>query len=174
MALKKHTLDEIDLFYSDDILHEVSKSPGMFVEDFMSDLHEYNGKELELIGLYSKKQGLKRTAMIVAHGDSIGEEWRFFCGNKSFSTQEWINQNDGRYALLILGCCNPGHHEIESKKSAVLAPNEVYSPIKHYCLNEVQIEVYIPGIGYVDSYTVDYEIKRVQRALKRKIRQQQK
>lgn len=123
-------------------------------------LKDINPKYRQMIHLNAKMRTLKRTAVLYAHGDSINNKWYYTDGHHHFLVQGWVNRHNKNYALLILECCNPGYHEIHSRHSAVLSPNNTFSFIrKDFGL--VQVELYIPEIGYIDDYTIDYEIKRI-------------
>ena len=69
---------------------------------------------------------------------------------------------DGKYKALILYSCNPGRNEITSEKSPVLVPNEKYS---HVLLlkGRVQVELFLPKTGYIDSYMIEKEIENLKK-----------
>jgi hypothetical protein len=67
---------------------------------------------------------------------------------------------DGKYANIILSSCNPGSHEISSKKSAVFAYNYLHSWIRQE-EGDGKMELFIPNVGYIDSYTIDYELEKL-------------
>lgn len=118
---------------------------------------EHNPKYKEYIHRFSP---LKGVIILDAHGDEKEGKFVYWDGDKSYSVQSWINRNDGRAAALILSCCNPASLEIRSKKSIVLVPDQTFSGER---LNngKVTIEMYVPKVGYVDSYIIDYELGKL-------------
>lgn len=168
MALKllKHTYKKIDLFYSHDMKEDLMLDNEMSleiiswrtIEIFLEDNLEYD----KLINVYAKKNNLERIAILLAHGQKIKNKWFYFNEDKISSVQGWINNLDGKYKVLILHSCNPGRDEIYSKKSPVLAPNEIYNNL---LLEEgkVQIELFMPGSGYIDSYLIEEELKKLEK-----------
>ena len=170
--LKKYTLEDIDYFYSLDIEKEhLEESENLTSEEFseyMEDTIRYLSRSFlerdprfkDIVELHEKKLKLKRKAILNAHGLSIGDRWVFYDGYREFPVQDWINLNDGKYSTLILYCCNPGSHEIVSRRSVVIAPNEVYSGgLENF--GKVQMEIYLPKRGYLDSYVIDYELQQM-------------
>lgn len=79
--------------------------------------------------------------------------------------QRWINKYDGEFGIIILQSCNPESIEIHSKKSAVVHYNHIYSGLRQ-ARAEGQLEIYIPKIGYVDSYVIDKEIEKMRELVK--------
>ena len=145
--LLKYTHKKTDVFYTRDIKEEkrldikcvLELIISQTVENFLGFNEEYN----ELIEAYAKKNNLERIAILLAHGDEI-------------------NKMDGKYKLLILHTCNPGRNEITSEKSPVLVPNEKYSYASSL-RGRVQIELFLPKIGYVDSYMMEKEIEKLKK-----------
>ena len=103
---------------------------------------------------------MERIGILFAHGGDVGGKWNYYNEDKSFPIQSWINKMDGKYKALIMSSCNPGRLEINSQKSPVLVPNEVYSGA---LVNDgkVQTELFLPEIGYVDHYTIEDEMVRL-------------
>ena len=176
----KYTLGEVDFFYSKDfgreetqkLIRETAQDPsiklgeGYFKDTITQTLDCFlHPKFKKLVDLTSKKNKLERIAILSAHGDSINHRWYYDDGENLFSVQSWINKMDGKYKLLILAVCNEKGHDISSKKSLVCFPNEVYSERgrEH---GEVQVELFIPGLKYVDSYTIDDDIKKLRKLLR--------
>jgi hypothetical protein len=159
--LLKYTYKDIDLFYSDEMKEQekLDNEISLEVTAMMAvkNLLEQNKEYSELVETYAKKNSLENIAILYAHGEEINNKWHYFSNDKAFSVQRWINKMDGKYKALIIYSCNPGGNEITSKKSIVLAPNRLYSGkiARH---GEVNIELFLPGTGYVDSYMIE-EIK---------------
>lgn len=173
----KYTLREVDFFYSVDFGIEGTRE---FMKEAFQDPHIKLGKEYfkdeiertldnflppkfkELVDLNSRENKLERIAILEAHGDEKNKKWCYDDGENLFSVQSWINKMDGKYKLLILAVCNKEGHNISSKKSLVCFPNEVYS-VRGREHGEVQIELFIPGLRYIDSYTIDDDIKKLRK-----------
>jgi hypothetical protein len=162
--LLKYTEEDTDLFYSQDMKIDRKLKTEL-------DLHLLKDKikkitlELkpvynEIIGAYAKKNKLERIAILYAHGGEVNKKWYYYRGEKAFSVQSWINKMDGKYKILILGCCNPGANEISPKKSPVLASNESHKD-KEIENGEVHLELYLPKKGYLDSYTIEEELRKL-------------
>ncbi len=169
-ALLKYTFEDVDLFYTDEIKRDFELDSEMYLDNLISTISinflERDSKYKKLVDLYSKKHNLSRKAILSAHGDSIISKWYYYDGTSGFQVQDWINQMDGKYAILILHCCNPGSHEIYSKKSAVLASNFIYSELRQN-IGDGKVELYIPKIGYIDPYIADSELKQMKKSILR-------
>jgi hypothetical protein len=167
--LLKYSKNGFDLFYSKDM--EEDELTSEIALDIISDeietyfYSELDSKQKKLIDFNAKKNKLEKIASLYAHGDSVDETWHYVNGLKSFPLQEWINELDGKYKLIILSTCNPGRHEIYSEKSCILATNENYNKSKLE-MGDVQMELYVPGIGYINSYTIDSELKNLEKIKK--------
>jgi len=167
-VLSKYTFGDVDLFYSDEIKRDFELDSEMYldclIDSILTNFLKREPKYKKLVDLYSKKHNLSRKAILSAHGDSIISKWYYYDGTSGFQVQDWINQMDGKYATLILHCCNPGSHEIYSKKSVVLASNFIYSELRQD-MGDGKIELYIPKIGYIDPYTADSELKQIKKSV---------
>lgn len=119
-----------------------------------------NPKYSELIDLHAKKYNLHGKALLWAHGSIQDGRWYYHDVNRRPLVQNWIKRNDGRYAILMVNCCNEGSIEISSNVSSVLVPNSIMSPLLRE-KGEVQVELHIPGRGYVDSYTIDHVLEEL-------------
>lgn len=188
MNLKFYKGKSADLFCSPEILRgegsdsgshilskiekEIVESP-FFLEQIELSTIEYfikrNDNYRQLIELNARKFRLPgRKAILHAHGVEESSYLTFISGKKDYSAQSWVNKQDGKYSALMLHLCNPDHFEIKSKKSAVLVPNETYSKVKHDS-GLVKIELYLPEIGYIDSYQEEAIIKDFKKSLRNNI-----
>ena len=173
--LFEYTLNNVDFFYSKNFGKRATEafmrkvfgdSSLKLGKDYFKDIIEDTlndflpSKTKELIDLYSEKNGLERIAILCADGDSVNHKWYYFDGNNNFLVQNWVNKMDGKYKLLILKVCNEEGKEVSSKKSIICFPNEVYSVANHK-KGRVQVELFVPEIGYVDNYIIDDEIKKL-------------
>ena len=89
-----------------------------------------------------------------------GSNLSFFPALTEDIIQDFIDRMDGKYANIILSSCNPKSREISSKKSAVFAYNYIHSRIWQE-EGDGKMELYIPNVGYIDSYTIDWEIEKL-------------
>jgi hypothetical protein len=162
--LLEYSCNDTDLFYSKEIKEYFSLDEEIDLETHVKIILENfinkNPEHKKLIELYTKKQNLKGTAILSAHGESVDGRWKYNDGEHDFLVQGWINAKDEQYGLLIIHSCNPEGDEIQSKKSAVLVPNVVYNEFKHL-QGLVNIELYIPGMKYIDSYTTEHSLKQL-------------
>ncbi len=169
--LLKYTLEDTDFFYTNEIKRDFELKSDFYLEDLveriLTNFLEREPKYKELVDLHSKKHGLSRKAVLAAHGDSLINRWYYGDETYDSQVQDWINQMDGKYAVLILYCCNPGSHEISSKKSAVLANNFTYSEYRQD-VGDGKVELYLPKIGYIDSYMIDFELEQMKKSAKKK------
>ena len=126
------------------------------LEDFLPP------KVSELVDLHAKKNNLERIAILYAHGDMKNKSWCYSDAESLFSVQRWIGQKDGKYKVLLLNVCNEEGKEVSSKKSIICHPNEIYSSSDQRS-GDVQLELFIPKIGYVDDYIIEDEIKKLKK-----------
>lgn len=175
--LKVYSSREADLFISEGVERDLDEEHN-YEEDIQTKRRQdymehvldcYFSREVyKLSGLWKRLKGLDRMAILSAHGHFDGR-WLFDDGEREYPVQRWINQQDGKYSALLINCCNPGRQAISSKKSLVLVPNKVYSIFDHL-RGDVQIELYLPGSGYIDEIVIEDEIRQ----LKRKVERQEK
>ena len=166
MAIKllTHTHEDIDLFYTSDMIsnmglyNEMERGVACWstVKQVIENVPNYNA----IVNAYSKKNNLERVAILAAHGEEIKFNWHYFDGDSSSPIQNWINKMDGKYKALILNVCNPRNNSIKSKKSIILHPNGVISN-RLLAQEVVPIELFLPGIGYIDSYMIEEEVKKL-------------
>ncbi|UZE94049.1 MAG: hypothetical protein IB618_00540 [Candidatus Pacearchaeota archaeon] len=171
--MKIFTIDDVVLHCSEEMIREFEEDvdpeydPELEINSCLDSSLEQNPKIKELTELYSKINGLKGKIILNAHGDYNYRDhlWVYIDDNKEFSVQKWINKYDGKYSTLILHICNSLSKEVYSKKSAVVHYNNIYSGLDQDWAN-VQTEIYIPKIEYVDSYIIDNEIEKMRKMLK--------
>lgn len=171
--MKIFTIDDVVLHCSEDEIRETEEftkdnfDPRIHIDLCLDSFLKKNSKIEELARLYSELNSLKGISILSAHGDYnfIGKKWIYFDDKKQYSVQRWINKYDGKFGVIILQCCNPEHVGINSKKSAIINYNNIYSGLRQaQC--DGQVEIYIPKIGYVGSYIIDKEIEKMRELVK--------
>ncbi len=165
LKLFKHTNKDIDLFYTEEMIEdrELYDSQRRDVACWRTEQHylEKNTDYMKIAKVNSKKTGLERKAILTAHGMSIKGHWLYCNEDAGYPIQHWIDEVDGQYNVLILDVCNPKHSKISSEKSVIIHPNESVSNTR-LMQDDVQFDVYIPGIGYLDSYLFEEQLKQLQ------------
>ena len=154
--LLKYNYKDIDFFYSEDMKEQGGLENVLDLESFtFATIHKsliLNKEHKELINDYVEKNNLEGIAILYANGDSIEDKWCYVKGEETHSIQRWISQKDGKYKLLIIDVDNPGRHKIISKKSPILMLQK-----------EGQIELFLPGTGYVDSCLIHEEFMKLKK-----------
>ncbi len=112
--------------------------------------------------MYSEKNNLERIAFLSAKGLSKDNNWHFANQGEIIPIQKWINENDGKYKLLILNVDNLNQDEICSRKSIVMAP---YSKVSLNILETgfPNTELFVPKTGYLDVYSIDSELEKLRK-----------
>jgi hypothetical protein len=179
--MKKLELDEGDLYISEQVMGDgaISESedyPGMlensYLDSHLGTFFEHRPSFKEYIDLYGQLNNLPRIAMLKAHGGTKGnlytksEDWVFRHGPRGEykrPVQDWIDENDGKYSALLLAVCNMGSHTPKSKKSILMIPDKEisFSGDISRVDREAVFDLIFPGIGEIDSYTIDYELERL-------------
>lgn len=131
-----------------------------------SEANDSNLDYKRFVEVYEKLNGLSRWGILDAHGDDEDIIWKYHDKGQEFKVQDWIDEHDGKYSLLILSVCNSHALEIKSKKSLVLSPNNVVAGWR-LDFGHVKFELYVPRKGYINSYTFDAELKRLEKRLER-------
>ena len=168
--MKKITLEQADFFISDEIFEEDDFSKqdyakyhyGSIFKKFFQDTNMGSDFK-EYIDLYGKLNGLERYAFLYAHG-STNKSWIYRDKGKKHLVQDWLNQKDGNYAVLIFGVCNPGSHTPKSKKSILVIPDyNVISRFRavHFHEKEPCFDLIVPGVGEINGYTIGYELNKL-------------
>lgn len=162
--LLQYKYKDIDFFYTRDMKEESGLNNKSVLDTIASETAKnflkLNKEYSELIEVYANKNNLEKIAILMAHGENINKKWHYANEYNSFPVQSWINKMDGKYKVLIIYTCNPGRNEITSKKSPVLVPNGIYSNASLE-KGKVQIELFLPGTGYVDSYLIEEEMEKL-------------
>jgi hypothetical protein len=118
----------------------------------------------EYCELYAKIKEVKPFAMLNAHGQ-VKNEWKYKDANKFHSIQSWIKQNEKKYGTLLLNVCNePGYNAAipKSKQAIVVFSNgTTILGLPSYGAAEFNFEFFIPKIGIVDGYEIDYYLNRL-------------
>ena len=166
---KEHTYDEFEeKKFEGDIKwleNEIIRTCVDFAFHCHSKANDLDYKRF--VEIYEKLNSISRWGILDAHGnDDEDLVWKYNDKEQRFNVQNWIDEHDGKYSLLILSVCNSHGLEIKSKKSLVLSPNNV---VAGWCLDfgHVKFELYVPRKGYINSYTFDTELKRLEKRLAR-------
>lgn len=118
----------------------------------------------ELIDKWKDKTGLQEVALLEAHGDRRKNAWVYFKDESpvSYAVQDFIDEHDGKIAVIFLPICNPYNATITAKRSIVVHPSKEIS-YKDIMGHTEHYRVYIPEIGYADdSRSVRRVIKQIQ------------
>jgi len=185
--MKKYTVGTIDTYVSKEMMDELNinyaegykeiediKKENMeerltkhnldhAIRSFFDENPEYK----KVIDLYSKLIKKNKVVCLSAHGgDNDYGEWVFEHNKQEYSVQDWINKQDGKYAAILLNVCNESGRTITSKKSMVLAPNYIWGDFVKWQEGGQLLDLYLPKKGYLDSYTIDYEISELEKKIK--------
>ncbi len=166
LKLLKHSNKNIDIFYTTEMLEDrellnklsLNVACDRTEENFINKNPDY----IKIIKENSKKTGLENIAILTAHGDNIRNNWFYFNEDAGSPIQHWINEVDGKYNALILDVCNPKNSSITSEKSVVIHPNGGVSN-RLLMQDRVQMELYLPGIGYLDSYLFEEQLEKLKK-----------
>jgi len=153
------------VWVSCDSLRETAEEHVESLEDTVREFPT-NRTLKELLEVYRRRSGLRGYALLDAHGKSEDGRWVFYDGERRCLVQNWIDQMDGRFLLLLLYCCNPRSHRIISERSIVVhGRGNVFDLGDHLSYNH-RTMIYVPGEGYLGrSYQ---EIRRALERLRRR------
>ncbi len=122
-----------EVFYADNVLvyedGEVCEPEDLARNHFIDAWLDYlddSGREAVLVYAALLKKPV--AAMLVAHGGTANGVWTYEDSGDSL-VSDWVSQNDGKYALLILSVCNPGHHTPIASRSLMLLSDDTFSAI---------------------------------------------
>lgn len=167
---------ESDLFIAPHFIEQDAESYGLSEEEVKKSLLEYPidwrlrhyPHFQKFIDLNAQKNNLSRSAVLCAHGgyDCQNKQWTYqLTDEEKKPVRGWINKNDGKYSVLFLYCCNSGNQKVSSKKSAILVPDTDYFGAGRED-GGANLELYVPKIGYIDSYREEAQFKDLQRLVK--------
>jgi hypothetical protein len=128
------------------------------------DALEKTGREF--VQAYGAAIGAERIGILVAHGDyTYGSDgWTYSDGREDRTVQSWIDEHDGKYALLAIRCCNPAASTPIAKKSLLLVPDSTFSDFtvgqgySHFSLIH-------PTEGDLE-YTIEYMLDQLRKTRK--------
>lgn len=144
------------------------------IEEYLTNLdsaleeHGCRAKQEELAKLYCEINRLdyKNRAILLAHGFFKKGQWFYIDNKKEYLVQKWINKYDRKFGILEIHCCNPNSVVPSSKKSVIFWFNNYVSE-KLINSSEVQLELYVPSIGVVDNYVIDFYIKKFRKLVEK-------
>ncbi len=112
------------------------------------------------IELYAQRTRINNhIAVLNAHGFvDEGGEWGYEDTGVSYEVQSWINQNDGKYACLMLCVCNPFASMVVSRHSLVVLADTDIGFIPDYYLS-----LHHPILGEIDDYVIDSHWEKLAR-----------
>lgn len=152
---------EADIWVSSDVYKEGGIEECDFMFEFM--MASVSKEEREYVDLYLRHIRRQRAAFLLAHGDCINGEWRYFDGEKICSVQKWIKRHEGDYGLLIIASCNPGAHTPTSRRSLIMIPDTVLSGIR-MSLGECKVSLIHPKHGEM-SYIIEHELVEIKKLI---------
>lgn len=106
---------------------------------------------IETLNAWSRARSLQGCAMLESHGAIRDNKWVILEENVHFPVQRWIDENDGKYAALILFICNPRNDEVTAAESAVLHANRDFSLYSSDTYSTPLARLYIPGEEYLEE-----------------------
>ena len=152
---------KIAISLSEDHIADFSDDPEWPLEEQLGSLvgahlrENFHSSWWEYIRLRQRRQ--KRFALLLAHGD-VGRdgEWYFWDGDDSRRVQDWIDEQDGKFACLIVFSCNPGHLNVRSRRSLLVIADRDVTLCKgpggyHFSLID-------PKHGEIDEYTIEHRL----------------
>jgi hypothetical protein len=113
------------------------------------------------IDLYGNINNLDKYAMLSGHG-YYNKDWFYYDNINYFTVQSWIDKFDGKYSALLLCICNLGNSTPKSEKSIIFLPDYIVD-FRTYPKRETIFSLIVPNLGEIDSYTIDYELKRLEK-----------
>ena len=151
--LLKRTYGDIDIFLSPDFFESmewITKLDGFSEKENFKLFAEvlstmnFNKRYVKLIEYNAgiKKLSISKAALC-AHGGFYDGQWVFYNNRTPQSVQSWIDKKDGLYSVLMLNPCNPAGATVESRKSALLLPNDDFSA-RDLEDGSLEMELYIP------------------------------
>mgnify|MGYP001567585985 CR=1 FL=1 len=126
------------------------------------------------LDLWAQFRGVNNLGFLDAHGNSDGKNWLFTDDpNKpDKSVREWVLRNEKNHHALFLSVCNPRACEIETKKAILIYPSSdsfAYGDGRVFGDGDIHgmttYNFYVPKIGFINDYVVDYETKELQKRL---------
>ena len=165
--MEKFSFEDADFYVDAQILREDSEGVSVrnFFEYWTRFLFKDTPKFKEYLDNYGNINGLNKYALLCIHGAS-NNGWFYIDGNKSYSMQSWIDWADGEYSALVLAVCNSGAYTPKSKKSILFVPDKIIYGGKGLEDSPV-FSLIVPGIGEIDSYTIDYELEELKKCIKK-------
>lgn len=148
---------DADIWVSADVYRDGGEEQCDFMLELM--MTGVSKQEREYVDLYLRHIRHQRTAFLLAHGDCINGEWRYFDSGKSCSVQKWIRCHERDYGLLVVASCNPGAHTPVSPRSLIMIPDAVLSGI-HMSLGECKVSLIHPKHGEM-SYIIEHELAEI-------------
>jgi hypothetical protein len=156
--LNKFTIDDMDIFVArNHDLPSTWKELSKFKTDKLS-MYMNNSVFSSWMDNYSKKRHNSDIGVLYAHGAYAKggfnrRKWVYDDSNMLHPVQEWVDEHDGLYNLLILCCYIPENGNIHSAKSLILMPDEAYN--KSYIPISVKSKLYVPRKGLIEITNVE-------------------
>ncbi len=107
-----------------------------------------------------KKRDETRFLVINAHGDDTNGRWTYCDNGEINSLQTLVSEYDGKADTILLFVCNPGAHEVRTKKSLVMFFDRITggSVIRNFF--GVSALMFDPKLDeIIDSNTIDFHVE---------------
>lgn len=183
--MKTITTPQADVYVSEEIYEKANNSPGSNAEkehrEAVEELYKKPDfqKITEYSRLYGKLKGLKRDAILEAHGTD-DRKWTYWNKGKKHSVQEWINSVDGKYSGIIIDVCNAKAHKARTRKSLLICPfleirtkgdlieiiGEQGNLWNLLLSHSGTSDIILPGGKEITNYAIDYELNKLNEKLR--------
>jgi len=105
----------------------------------------------ELLEAWGSVHNLSGYRLLEAHGDFYKKEWIYSENHKVVGrVQDWVDQNDGSAAALMITSCNPRRNKLSSEHSLVLHASKLVPALPSMIYTQGLIRVFVPGRGYME------------------------
>lgn len=120
-----------------------------------------------LIDAFSRKSKKDNLAIVEAHGFSNSRKWVYSDKSKLNSLQNLVSRIEKKHHAVILRVCNNGGANLFSRSTILIYPSTVYKSDllggqSEHELGMNIMDVYVPGHGKIDSYTIDSVIDAIE------------
>lgn len=123
-----------------------------------------NEESLKFFYAYATKFNLpKSICVLMAHGDAIDDEWVYYddlqkpCAAYA-TVASFIEEHDGKYAVIILRTCNPEEQIPQTQKSCVVFGDGLIG-LKTLHSHDEFIYRALPHFEEVTAYTITFDTK---------------
>jgi len=161
--MKKQVIDNLTFFnYDGNIIDTGVDIDYFMMQTLKADPDLYNFYLKYFDAIHEKDAHNIKYGFLNASADSHSlRMWKFQSNKDSHFVNTWIKKHQSEFDVIFLNLDNPYGFKINSNKSLIFVPVSNDWNSNPYVNSSKALEIYVPDVGYVNSYIVEYATEQL-------------